>query len=121
MHCNTDTVLARVHTYYIHVHMHDDRSNIPQINDVMGMKNTKVQSTKVNSASSMDDFLDDEIGENSKLLPDLLRGLKKKEALLEGQVNDDHCIVVLDYSLKLHQHETPDYLHAYMHTHNEAE
>ena len=34
----------------------------------------------------MDDFLDEEIGENVKLLPDLLRGLKKKEDLLQGQV-----------------------------------
>lgn len=35
----------------------------------------------------MDDFVDDEIGENSKLLLDLLRGLKKKEDFLEGQVD----------------------------------
>ena len=35
---------------------------------------------------AMDDFLDDEIGEKSKLLPDLLRALKKKEGLLQGQV-----------------------------------
>lgn len=34
----------------------------------------------------MDEFLDSEIGENSKLLIDLLRDLKKKEDLLQGQV-----------------------------------
>ena len=36
----------------------------------------------------MDAFLDDEIGESSKLLPDLLRGLRKKENLLQGQVQE---------------------------------
>ena len=38
------------------------------------------------AAMDMDEFLDGEIGENSKLLPDLFRGLKKKETLLQGQV-----------------------------------
>ena len=41
-----------------------------------------------NAAMDMDEFLDGEIGENSKLLSDLLRGLKKKESLLQGQVHD---------------------------------
>ena len=36
----------------------------------------------------MDAFLDDEIGESSKLLPDLLRGLRKKENLLQCQVQE---------------------------------
>ena len=34
----------------------------------------------------MDEFLDREIGENSKLLTDLLRDLRKKEDFLQGQV-----------------------------------
>lgn len=43
VHCNTDTVLnARAYILYTGIifimHDVDDRSNIPQINDVMGMK-----------------------------------------------------------------------------------
>jgi len=34
----------------------------------------------------MDNFLDDAIGDNSKLLVDLLRSLKKEESVLRGQV-----------------------------------
>ena len=40
----------------------------------------------MDECGSMDEFVDGEIGENSKLLIDLLRDLKKKEDFLQGQV-----------------------------------
>ena len=46
----------------------------------------------------MDEFLDEEIGENSKLLPDLLRGLKKKENYLQGQVNRNKMSIHNQYT-----------------------
>ena len=57
-------------------------------NDVMAAAgSSKVSTWTYMTMHAMDEFLDGEIGENSKLLPDLLRGLKKEETLLQGQVN----------------------------------
>ena len=42
----------------------------------------------------MDEFLDGEIGDNSKLLPDLLRGLKKKESTLQDQASQNSFLFV---------------------------
>ena len=49
----------------------------------------------------MDAFLDDEIGESSKLLPDLLRGLRKKEDLLQGQVLETFSYMCSNTSLSI--------------------
>ena len=52
----------------------------------------------------MDEFLDDEIGDNIKLLPDLLRGLKKKESVLQDQASQDSFLFIQHEGVQLCVH-----------------